>query len=238
MPTCPGQIFRPDSNHAAARARARAEMTGGAEKSTLIAATPFDSASPLDSLLSPKGPTPSPLSPSDSVAEAEYNDVTLEDDSRFSTVPLSERASIASDVGQAAAKLERRTTISSAPSKAIASLRQFVHKRSVSSVTADEISGGNILARLGVQKEHEENDLDMLRTAGDGQQKLHEEFLRLHNERRAEASHDEEASIDWGQSGLQLRLTLFANHDIGSPSRFLGRCHLRCVELVYHQVEH
>ncbi|KAH0827877.1 hypothetical protein J3R83DRAFT_3504 [Lanmaoa asiatica] len=173
-------------------------MTDGAEKPALITTTSPEFASSLDSLLSPKGPALTPLSPSDYVAESDYNDVTLEDDSHFSTVPLSERASISSDVGQAAAaKLERRTTISSAPSKAIASLRQFVHKRSASSITADEISGGNILARLGIQKAHEENDLDVLRAAGDGQQKLHEEFLRIHNERRAEAAHSEEASIDW-----------------------------------------
>jgi len=157
-----------------------------------------DVASSLDSLLSPKDPALTPLSPSDSVPESDYNDIAPEDDSRFSTVLLSERASVSSGVSQAAAKLERRTTISSAPSKALATLRQFAHKRSVSSVTADEISAGNVFARLGIQKAHEEND----RAAGDGQQKLHEEFVRLHNERRAEAAHDEEASIDWGQSRL------------------------------------
>lgn len=175
-------------------------MTDGTEKSALIATTFNDLTSSLDSLLSPKGSALTPLSPSDSFTESDYNDVTLEDDSRFSTVPLSERASISSDVGQAAARLERRTTISSTSFKALQSLRQFAHKRSASSVTADEISGSNILARLGIQKVHEENDLDMLRAAGDGQQKLHEEFLRLHNERRAsEAAQDKE---DWGQSRL------------------------------------
>ena len=178
------------------------EMTDGAEKSARIATTVLDAASSLESLLSPKDPSLALLSPSDSVPESDYNDITLEDDSRFSTVPLSERASISSDVGQAAARLERRTTISSAPSKALATLRQFAHRRSASSVTAEEISGGNILVRLGIQKAHEENDLDVLRVAGDGQQKLHEEFLRLHDERRAEAAHDAEASIDWGQSGV------------------------------------
>lgn len=171
-------------------------MTDGAEKSALV----LDVTSSLNSLLSPKDLGLASLSPSDSVPESDYNDVTLEDDSRFSTVPLSERASVSSDVGQAAARLERRTTISSAPSKALATLRQFAHKRSVSSVTAEEISGGNILARLGIQKAHEENDLVVLRATGDGQQKLHEEFLRLHDERRAEVAHDDEASIDWGQS--------------------------------------
>lgn len=174
-------------------------MTDGAKMSALTATTALDLASSLDSLLSPQGSALTPLSPSESAAESDYNDVALEDDSRFSTVPLSsERVSIASDVGQAAARLERRTTISSTSFKALASLRQFAHKRSVSSITADEVSGGNILARLGIQKAHEENDLDMLRATGDGQQKLREEFLRLHNERREETAHNEEASIDWG----------------------------------------
>ncbi|KAN0091151.1 Rab-GTPase-TBC domain containing protein [Tylopilus felleus] len=170
-------------------------MTDGAEKPVFTTTTVLDVASSLDSLLSPKGTTPGSLSPLDSVAESDYNfDITLEDDSRFSTVPLSERASV---VDQAAAKLERRSTISSAPSKALATLRHFAHRRSTSSVTTSDISGGNILARLGIQKAHDEHDLDGLRAAGGGQQKLHEEFLRLHNERQTEATPDEEASIDW-----------------------------------------
>ncbi|KAF8444618.1 rab-GTPase-TBC domain-containing protein [Boletus edulis BED1] len=176
-----------------------------AEKSALISTTALDVASSLDSLLAPKDPSSSHVpSRSDSVAESDYNDITLEDDSRFSTVPLSERASISSEVSQATARLERRTTISSAPSKAFATLRQFAHKRAVSSITADEISGGNILARLGIQKANEENDLDAIRAAGGGQQKLHEEFLRLHNERRAEAARDDETSIDWDFWGVVI----------------------------------
>lgn len=172
-------------------------MTDGVEKPALFPTTTIDVASSLDSLLSPKGSVLTPLSPSDSVPESDYNDVALEDDARFSTVPLSERASISSDVDQAA-RLERRTTISSTSFKALASLRQFAHKRSASSVTADQISNSNILARLGIQKVHEQNDLDALRAVRHGQQKLHEEFLRLHNERREEAAHSEEGSIDWG----------------------------------------
>lgn len=182
------------------RQRSDSDMTDGAEKPVFTTTTVLDVASSLDSLLSPKGTTPGSLSPLDSVAESDYNfDITLEDDSRFSTVPLSERASV---VDQAAAKLERRSTISSAPSKALATLRHFAHRRSTSSVTTSDISGGNILARLGIQKAHDEHDLDGLRAAGGGQQKLHEEFLRLHNERQTEATPDEEASIDWGQSKL------------------------------------
>ncbi|KAF9227336.1 RabGAP/TBC [Gyrodon lividus] len=170
-------------------------MFQDAEKSLFIAATisTSDSASPLDSLLSPKGPPLAPLSQRDSVAESDYNDVILEDDPRFSTVPLSS----APDLAEVTTKLERRTTISSTPSKAMASFRPFAHKKSASSVTANEVSDSNILSRLGIQNAHEENNLDALRSAGDGQQKLHEEFLRLHNERRAEAVHTEEGTIDW-----------------------------------------
>ncbi|KIJ18699.1 hypothetical protein PAXINDRAFT_167263 [Paxillus involutus ATCC 200175] len=175
-------------------------MYENAVKSAFIAATisASDSASPLDSLLSPKGPPLTPLR--DSVAESDYNDVILEDDPRFSTVSLSEQASVASSVpglDEVTTKLERRTTISSAPSKAIASLRHFTHKKSASSVTAGEISDANILARLGIQKSHQEHDPDALRSAGQGQQKLREEFLRLHKERRAEVAHSEEGAIDW-----------------------------------------
>jgi hypothetical protein len=189
-------------------------MYENAVKSAFIAATisASDSASPLDSLLSPKGPPLTPLR--DSVAESDYNDVILEDDPRFSTVSLSEQASVASSVpglDEVTTKLERRTTISSAPSKAIASLRHFTHKKSASSVTAGEISDANILARLGIQKSHQEHDPDALRSAGQGQQKLREEFLRLHKERRAEVAHSEEGAIDWG-AWWPLPIQNLANH--------------------------
>lgn len=54
------------------------------------------------------------------------------------------------------------------------------------------------MAGLGAQRQraHDENDLDALRGAGAGQL-LHEEFVRLHNERRAEAAQSED-DIDWG----------------------------------------
>lgn len=68
---------------------------------------------------------------------------------------------------------------------------------------------------------------------GDAQQTLHEEFFRLHNERRAEAIHNgsEETSIDWGQSACPLAVQTLANRDI--TSRFLGRCHLWYVDFYY-----
>jgi len=165
------------------------------------------SAAALDSLLSPKGPLRTTLSLRDSVADSDYNDVALEDDPRFSTVALSEaseRASVISlkseplEVDELSDQLERQTTISSAPSRQVSFQRHFAHKKSASSVTASDAARANILARLGSQKALDENDLDALRVTGTGQQQLHEEFVRLHKERRAEAAKSEEDTIDWG----------------------------------------
>ncbi|KIK27668.1 hypothetical protein PISMIDRAFT_630093 [Pisolithus microcarpus 441] len=165
---------------------------------------PSTAAAALDSLLSPKDPGQAPLPLRDSIAGSDYN-VVLEDDSRFSTIPLSEssdRASVISlkseIVEDPANRLERRTTISAQSNARAVGQRHLAHKKSVSSVTPSDVTKGNILARLGPQKAFDENDVDALRVAGGGQQKLHEEFVRLHNERRAQAAKNEEGSIDWG----------------------------------------
>lgn len=164
---------------------------------------PSTAAAALDSLLSPKDPGQAPLPLRDSIAGSDYN-VVLEDDSRFSTIPLSEssdRASVISlkseIVEDPANRLERRTTISAQSNARAVGQRHLAHKKSVSSVTPSDVTKGNILARLGPQKAFDENDVDALRVAGGGQQKLHEEFVRLHNERRAQAAKNEEGSIDW-----------------------------------------
>lgn len=164
---------------------------------------PSTAAAALDSLLSPKDPGRAPLPLRDSIAGSDYN-VVLEDDSRFSTIPLSEssdRASVISlksgIVEDPANRLERRTTISAQSNARAVGQRHLAHKKSVSSVTPSDVTKGNILARLGPQKAFDENDVDALRVAGGGQQRLHEEFVRLHNERRAQAAKNEEGSIDW-----------------------------------------
>lgn len=165
---------------------------------------PSTAAAALDSLLSPKDPGQISLPPRDSIAGSDYN-VVLEDDARFSTIPLSEssdRASVISLksevlVNDLANKLERRTTISAQSTTRAVGQRHFAHKKSISSVTPSDLTRGNILARLGPQKAFDESDLDALRVVGSGQQRLHEEFVRLHNERRAEAAKDEGDSIDW-----------------------------------------
>ncbi|KAI6021464.1 rab-GTPase-TBC domain-containing protein [Pisolithus microcarpus] len=168
---------------------------------------PSTAAAALDSLLSPKDPGQAPLPLRDSIAGSDYN-VVLEDDSRFSTIPLSEssdRASVISlkseIVEDPANRLERRTTISAQSNARTVGQRHLAHKKSVSSVTPSDVTKGNILARLGPQKAFDENDVDALRVAGGGQQKLHEEFVRLHNERRAQAAKNEEGSIDWDYQG-------------------------------------
>ncbi|KAI6166121.1 rab-GTPase-TBC domain-containing protein [Pisolithus thermaeus] len=164
---------------------------------------PSTAAAALDSLLSPKDPGQAPLPPRDSIAGSDYS-VVLEDDTRFSTIPLSEssdRASVISlksvIVEDPASRLERRTTISAQSNAKAVGQRHLSHKKSVSNATPSDVTRENVLARLGPPKAFDEIDLDALRVAGGGQQKLREEFVRLHNERRAEAARNEEGSIDW-----------------------------------------
>ncbi|KAG1832474.1 hypothetical protein EV424DRAFT_1469609 [Suillus variegatus] len=173
--------------------------------SVIVASKP-DPPSPLDTLLSPKGSTYEELSPRGSVAGSDYNDVILDDDPSFSTVPLSGDTSLVAeaDADDTLPKLNRRTTISSVPSKAFSSLRHFSHRKSASTITIPSAPGSNILARIGSQGTRDESSIEALRSAGEGQQKLHEEFLRLHNERRAEVTESEQGGIDWGFWGAVI----------------------------------
>ncbi|KIK44749.1 hypothetical protein CY34DRAFT_802323 [Suillus luteus UH-Slu-Lm8-n1] len=180
----------------------------GNNVSVAVASKP-DPPSPLDTLLSPKGPTYDELSssPRGSIAESDYNDVILDDDPSFSTVSLSGNTSLVTeaDAGDTLPKLNRRTTISSTSSKAFSSsLRHFSHRKSASTITIPSALGSNILARIGSQGTRDEGSVEALRSAGEGQQKLHEEFLRLHNERRAEATESEQGGIDWGFWGAVI----------------------------------
>ncbi|KAG1766964.1 rab-GTPase-TBC domain-containing protein [Suillus occidentalis] len=175
---------------------------------SVAVASKQDPPSPLDTLLSPKGPTYDELSssPRGSIAESDYNDVILDDDPSFSTVPLSGNTSLVTeaDADDTLPKLNRRTTISSTSSKAFSSLRHFSHRKSASTITIPSALGSNILARIGSQGTRDEGSVEALRSAGEGQQKLHEEFLRLHNERRAEATEFEQGGIDWGFWGAVI----------------------------------
>jgi hypothetical protein len=179
------------------------------------------SPSPLDSLLSPKSPTFNELSQRESIADTDY--VILDDDPRFSTVSLSGIASAVpeADTDDTLSKLNRRTTISSASSKAFSTLRHFSHRKSASTITISSIPGSNILARLG-SGTRDESAIEALGNVGEGQQKLHEEFLRLHNERRAEATESEQGGIDWGKNNGYASI-----YRPNTGIRFLGSRHLR-----------
>ncbi|KAH7916576.1 rab-GTPase-TBC domain-containing protein [Hygrophoropsis aurantiaca] len=154
------------------------------------------SSSPLDSLLSPKGPAHAPLR--DSVAESDFGDVLLEDDGRFSTVPLSGRSSVVSNLDDLSSQ-SRRTTLTQAPVKTPSPLRHIAHKKSASTATIRSATSNLplLMSRLAIPKAQDENDIDALRGNADGQQKLHQEFIRLHNERKEEAEQAEQGAIDW-----------------------------------------
>ncbi|EGN99714.1 hypothetical protein SERLA73DRAFT_179863 [Serpula lacrymans var. lacrymans S7.3] len=159
--------------------------------------------SPLDSLLSPKDPAFATLPSRESLAESSFNEVNLEDDSRFSTVPLSGHNSLlsVSSDQSALSKAERRTTIHAAFANTIPPSRpkHAAHKKSASSVIfrPSSTSLPFVLSRLGIQKGEDESDLGSPKFNSDGQHKLHEEFLRLHNERRKQVEAEVDSVIDW-----------------------------------------
>jgi hypothetical protein len=150
--------------------------------------------SPLDSLLSPlfQGFHES------LAAEIEVNDVVLDDDSRFSTVPLS--ALSVDDMSvtatrssfQVAESIRRRTVSPDFPFPP----KIGEHKKSGSNSTVRSIRNlPFILARLDIQRA-EGADPKAHRSSVDGQQRLQEEFARLQNQRKEEENAAD--SIDWG----------------------------------------
>lgn len=170
---------------------------------------------PLDSLLSPRRSTFDHNAPSsESVAESELRDVGLGDDSDFSMVPLSARqstASIGSNISikstatQVGKEKRRRTTVLSITPSDSSTLANYLHKNSASTASDKSVIGNNtpfILARLESQKEQEEHSPIPHRASVDGQQKLQEEFVRMHNEIKEEEEEEERntanTGIDWG----------------------------------------
>lgn len=177
----------------------------------------------LDSLLSPKGPafdTPKDAF-RESVAgsDSELNEVRLEDDTSFSSVPLSARESTAS-VGSKGShssfksttthvgieKEEHRNTSTSLVPSDTSTLVKLAssHKKSASNSSTRSFVGNTpfILARIESQREQDEADLKAQRASIDGQQKLQEEFAKMQKvkEEEEKASEVEAGSgtIDWG----------------------------------------
>lgn len=168
------------------------------------------SPSPLDSLLSPEDPSfPTNVIQRDSIAESEFSG--LGDESDFSMVPLSAHqsaTSIASDSSSKSTSTQvgnikedrRRATISSAPSESLFSAQQTLHKKSPSGSSVQGLAGNTpfILARLESQREYDEADPKAHRGSVDGQHRLQEEFVRMHNEIKEEDHFASNNSIDWG----------------------------------------
>lgn len=187
--------------------------------------------SPLDSLLSPKGPTfePPKEASRESVAgsDSELNEVRLDDDSEFSSVPLSARESTASvgskgshtsfkstathvgnekEVGHekenGIEKEERRQTSTSLVPSDSSTLAKPAssHKKSASNSSIKSFVGNTpfILARIESQREQDESDSKVQRASIDGQQKLQEEFAKMQKVKEEEASEAVAGAIDWG----------------------------------------
>ncbi|PSR71756.1 hypothetical protein PHLCEN_2v12360 [Hermanssonia centrifuga] len=162
------------------------------EDSSQEAQDMHDATSPdLDSLLSPKG-TDTYFPIRESVATS---DIT-EDDTRFSTVPLSARQSMETlhlsvDAMTTVAEVEDSDIGDSLYGSEIVRMvhQNRVHKKTPSTSTI--VSANNvpfILARL-------EGDEVSNRKSLDGQQKLQEEFTRKHE---VEGEAEPEAVVDWG----------------------------------------
>jgi hypothetical protein len=144
--------------------------------------------SPLDLLLSPP---PTAINFNDHVAiresQSDFRDVALDD------VPLTARP-IKSTAVETSEEYRRRSVDSVSSANFTTTDRQ---KKSAS--TSSVHSASNlpfILARLDIQKSHEENSPNPQRASVDGQLKLQEEFVRLQNEKEEEENAPGEA-IDW-----------------------------------------
>ncbi|KAH8119401.1 RabGAP/TBC [Phellopilus nigrolimitatus] len=131
----------------------------------------------------------------------------VDDDSRFSNVPLSggtlssgqdSRASFS-----ASSIAERRSTVSFERPGSAASSPRKSHKKSASSYTVGSSSRGSVgnlpflLQRLDLQKSQEETNLSK-RISLDGQQRLQEEFSRIQNGHQScHPETETEKTIDW-----------------------------------------
>lgn len=151
---------------------------------------------PLDSLLSPQAEDFEQRVPErDSIAESDFNDVALDDDSRFSTVALSERQSVIEDT-LPGTEDDTKERSASPPLTSSDPFKPTSHKKSASTTTIRSV--GNlpfILARLDIQKAQDDTSR---RVSIDGQHKIHEEFVRLQKGKEEEEENAVNAAIDWG----------------------------------------
>jgi hypothetical protein len=152
---------------------------------------------PLESLRSPTQFVENPRG-RESIAESDFNDIALDDDSAFSPVALTNRQSSASGGNDRTVEEIGRPLSASLPATAFNPSKQFSHKKSASTTTIRSPKNlPFLLARLDLQ---EESSGSSHRGSVDGQQKLQEEFARLHKEKEETKDSLSAGAIDWGAS--------------------------------------
>ncbi|KAL0955945.1 hypothetical protein HGRIS_002129 [Hohenbuehelia grisea] len=164
---------------------------------------------PLDALLSPPGDSELDTERQfvrASIAESDFSDVGLEDESRLSVVALESAADESSPPQSASPspKLSGRpqssssaTTLHDTVSKTSSTASS--HKKSASTTTIRSVNKAPfLLARLDIQKAEEDSRSN--RGSLDGQQKLQEEFTRL----QEHADQVDNSAIDWDFWGLVM----------------------------------
>ncbi|KAF8893306.1 rab-GTPase-TBC domain-containing protein [Infundibulicybe gibba] len=149
----------------------------------------------LEALLSPQATDFGvPLPTQEPIAESDFNDVALDDESVFSPVALSSSESV-DNVASDQTDDTQRMSSGSVALPVHTPPRQASHKKTVSTTTIR--SGHNlpfILARMDLQ------DGGSNRGSVDGQHKLQEEFARLQKEKEQEHISEEQGvngAIDW-----------------------------------------
>lgn len=132
------------------------------------------------------------------VTDSDFNDIALDDDSGFSPISLTRNQT--PELGISShdnVSNERPHSVSFPPTQNFNPSKQRSHKKSASTTTIR--SANNlpfILARLDIQEETSTSH----RGSVDGQQKLQEEFARLHKEEEEAKDNVITGAIDWGAS--------------------------------------
>ncbi|THH05281.1 hypothetical protein EW145_g4915 [Phellinidium pouzarii] len=154
----------------------------------------------LDELLSPTATVHDDLEKRDSVAESVAETEVVDDEARFSNVPLSGNSHGSEQDLQ---RLERRSTVSfGRPGSSTSGSKKSGHKKSASSYAVGSSVRGSVgnlpflLHRLDLQRSQEDSSR---RISSDGQQRLQEEFSRIQNGLQSSSSSetDVESTIDW-----------------------------------------
>lgn len=157
----------------------------------------------LEALQSPVSTTFTSLQSRESVSEAEFNDVALDDEPLFSPVTLaSRRGSTDSLLPLPADDRDQRTDNACDEAPTSTSTK---HKKTVSTTT---IRSPRRQSFFGLP----DTTVKSNRGSIDGQQKLQEEFARIHKEVEDAADTSADNVIDWGMSCHLLSAPTISTH--------------------------